>query len=102
MDEYDDNAAGEAAHAAFTTGPRSKTTPAERAEIMLHITEENEVRAFPNGQGESLVLKDPIGVCSLASNHSAPFGGRNDSGLGIEYGPAGLTAYLSYKSIHGR
>lgn len=41
-----------------------------------------------------------VGLNFFASNHSAPFGGRNDSGLGTEYGPEGLAAYLSYKSIH--
>lgn len=43
-----------------------------------------------------------VGLNFFASNHAAPFGGRNDSGLGVEYGPEGLAAYLSYKSIHGR
>jgi aldehyde dehydrogenase (NAD+) len=41
-----------------------------------------------------------VGVNFFASNHSAPFGGRHDSGLGVEYGIEGLTAYLTYKSIH--
>jgi aldehyde dehydrogenase (NAD+) len=41
-----------------------------------------------------------VGINFFASNHAAPFGGRHDSGLGAEYGPEGLAAYLSYKSIH--
>lgn len=41
-----------------------------------------------------------VGINFFASNHAAPFGGRHDSGLGAEYGPEGLSAYLSYKSIH--
>lgn len=41
-----------------------------------------------------------VGINFFASNHAAPFGGRNDSGLGVEYGPEGLAAYVSYKSIH--
>jgi aldehyde dehydrogenase (NAD+) len=41
-----------------------------------------------------------VGINFFASNHAAPFGGRNDSGLGVEYGPEGLAAYLAYKSIH--
>lgn len=41
-----------------------------------------------------------VGINFFASNHAAPFGGRNASGLGVEYGPEGLTAYISYKSIH--
>ena len=43
-----------------------------------------------------------VGINFFASNHSAPFGGRHDSGLGVEYGVEGLSAYLSYKSIHRR
>jgi aldehyde dehydrogenase (NAD+) len=41
-----------------------------------------------------------IGINFFASNLSAPFGGRHDSGLGTEYGLEGLGAYLTYKSIH--
>ncbi|MDV8009346.1 aldehyde dehydrogenase family protein [Rhodococcus sp. IEGM 1318] len=41
-----------------------------------------------------------VGINFFASNHSAPFGGRHDSGLGVEYGMEGLSAYLTYKSIH--
>lgn len=41
-----------------------------------------------------------VGLNFFASNHAAPFGGRGDSGLGTEYAPEGLAAYLSYKSIH--
>lgn len=41
-----------------------------------------------------------VGINFFASNHSSPFGGRRDSGLGTEYGPEGLAAYVSYKSIH--
>lgn len=41
-----------------------------------------------------------VGVNFFASNHAAPFGGRHDSGLGVEYGEEGLHAYLAYKSIH--
>lgn len=41
-----------------------------------------------------------VGINFFASNHSAPFGGRHDSGLGVEYGLEGLHAYITYKSIH--
>lgn len=41
-----------------------------------------------------------VGINFFASNHAAPFGGRRDSGLGAEYGVEGLSAYLSFKSIH--
>lgn len=43
-----------------------------------------------------------VGINFFASNHSAPFGGRHDSGLGVEYGMEGLGAYLTFKSIHRR
>ena len=43
-----------------------------------------------------------VGINFFASNHSAPFGGRHDSGLGVEYGVEGLSAYVTYKSIHRR
>jgi aldehyde dehydrogenase (NAD+) len=41
-----------------------------------------------------------VGINFFASNHSSPFGGRHDSGLGVEYGVEGLSAYTTYKSIH--
>ncbi|MBF6357043.1 aldehyde dehydrogenase family protein [Nocardia higoensis] len=41
-----------------------------------------------------------VGVNFFASNHNAPFGGRHDSGLGVEYGIEGLSQYITYKSIH--
>ncbi|GAA3666782.1 aldehyde dehydrogenase family protein [Nocardioides ginsengisoli] len=43
-----------------------------------------------------------VGLNFFASNHAAPFGGRHDSGLGVEYGVEGLAAYLTFKSIHRR
>jgi len=43
-----------------------------------------------------------VGINFFGSNHAAPFGGRHDSGLGVEYGLEGLAAYLSWKSIHRR
>lgn len=41
-----------------------------------------------------------IGINFYGSNLAAPFGGRNDSGLGTEYGPEGVSAYLALKSVH--
>jgi len=41
-----------------------------------------------------------IGINFFASNHYAPFGGRHDSGLGVEYGIEGLEAYLVPQSVH--
>ncbi|MBN9177585.1 MAG: aldehyde dehydrogenase family protein [Microbacterium sp.] len=43
-----------------------------------------------------------IGINFFASNHHAPFGGRHDSGLGVEYGIEGLSAYLTPQSVHRR
>lgn len=43
-----------------------------------------------------------VGVNFFASNHAAPFAGRADSGLGVEYGIEGLEQYVAYKSIHRR
>lgn len=43
-----------------------------------------------------------VGVNFFASNHHAPFGGRHDSGLGVEYGIEGLSAYLAVQSVHRR
>src|SRR5699024_10153623 len=40
-----------------------------------------------------------VGINFFGSNHSAPFGGRHGSGMGVEYGIEGLSAYLNYKSI---
>lgn len=43
-----------------------------------------------------------VGINFFASNHAAPFGGRHDSGLGVEYGVEGLEQYVAFKSIHRR
>ncbi|MER6109623.1 aldehyde dehydrogenase family protein [Streptomyces hirsutus] len=43
-----------------------------------------------------------VGVNFFGSNHNAPFGGRHDSGLGVEYGIEGLSQYVAFKSIHRR
>lgn len=43
-----------------------------------------------------------VGINFFASNHAAPFGGRGDSGLGVEFGLEGLSAYLTYQSVHHR
>lgn len=41
-----------------------------------------------------------IGLNFFASNHAAPFAGRNNSGLGVEFGREGLHAYLKPQSVH--
>lgn len=43
-----------------------------------------------------------VGINFFASNHAAPFSGRHDSGMGVEYGVEGLEQYTSFKSIHRR
>jgi aldehyde dehydrogenase (NAD+) len=43
-----------------------------------------------------------IGLNFFASNHAAPFAGRHDSGLGVEFGREGLHAYLNPQSVHRR
>lgn len=43
-----------------------------------------------------------VGVNFFASNHAAPFAGRHDSGMGVEYGIEGLEQYVAFKSIHRR
>jgi aldehyde dehydrogenase (NAD+) len=41
-----------------------------------------------------------VGINFYGSNQAAPFGGWKDSGIGVEYGPEGVAAYLKLKSIH--
>lgn len=70
----------------------------------------------PFGLGGTIFSEDPdaafalaprldtgsVGLGFFASNHAAPFAGRHDSGLGAEFGPEGLRAYLSVQSVHRR
>jgi acyl-CoA reductase-like NAD-dependent aldehyde dehydrogenase len=41
-----------------------------------------------------------VGINFYGSNLAAPFGGWKDSGLGMEYGPEAIGAYVRMKSIH--
>ncbi|WP_449282758.1 aldehyde dehydrogenase family protein [Leucobacter sp.] len=59
----------------------------------------DEARAFAVAER---VDSGSVGVNFFASNHAAPFGGRHDSGLGVEYGVEGLEQYVAFKSIHRR
>lgn len=66
------------------------------------------------GLGGSIFTSDPdhgvevaaqietgsIGINFFGSNLAAPFGGWKDSGIGMEYGPEGISAYLRLKSVH--
>jgi betaine-aldehyde dehydrogenase len=42
-----------------------------------------------------------VGINGFAPDLWSPFGGYKESGIGREYGPVGLDAYLEYKSIYG-
>jgi aldehyde dehydrogenase (NAD+) len=42
-----------------------------------------------------------VGINGFAPDLWSPFGGYKQSGIGREYGPVGLNAYLEYKSIYG-
>ncbi|HEY1828151.1 MAG TPA: aldehyde dehydrogenase [Acidimicrobiales bacterium] len=42
-----------------------------------------------------------VGINGFAPDLWSPFGGYKQSGIGREYGPAGLEGYLEYKSIYG-
>ena len=62
---------------------------------------------FSSDEDRALALAEKIdtgsiGINFFGSNHAAPFGGWKDSGMGVEYGPEGLNAYLRLKSIHRR
>ena len=53
--------------------------------------------------GEAVARKIETGSMGLnfyGSNLSAPFGGWKESGLGVEYGPEAIGAYVKLKSIH--
>jgi acyl-CoA reductase-like NAD-dependent aldehyde dehydrogenase len=41
-----------------------------------------------------------IGINFYASNYAAPFAGRKDSGVGVEFGPEGLASYQVFQSLH--
>lgn len=48
----------------------------------------------------SRIESGSTGINFFQNNLAAPFGGWKDSGLGMEYGPEGISAYLRLKSIH--
>jgi aldehyde dehydrogenase (NAD+) len=41
-----------------------------------------------------------MGINFYGSNLAAPFGGWKDSGIGMEYGPEGVSAYTRLQSVH--
>ncbi|WP_286166715.1 aldehyde dehydrogenase family protein [Arthrobacter sp. AQ5-05] len=77
------------------SAPRWRTTPSSAWGGLVFGADINAAQA-----AAERMATGSVGINFFASNHAAPFGGRNDSGLGTKYGPEGLTAYLSYKSIH--
>lgn len=68
----------------------------------------------PYGLGGNIFTTDPdhaveiaaqietgsMGINFYGSNLAAPFGGWKDSGVGMEYGPEGISAYTRLQSIH--
>ena len=46
------------------------------------------------------IVTGNVGINFYSSNHAAPFAGRKDSGVGVEFGPEGLTAYQVFQSVH--
>jgi acyl-CoA reductase-like NAD-dependent aldehyde dehydrogenase len=43
-----------------------------------------------------------VGINFYSSNYAAPFAGRKDSGIGVEFGPEGLASYQMFQSVHRR
>ncbi|MFC4945776.1 aldehyde dehydrogenase family protein [Pseudonocardia sp. GCM10023141] len=41
-----------------------------------------------------------VGVNFYSSNYAAPFAGRKDSGVGVEFGPEGMFSYQVFQSVH--
>jgi len=41
-----------------------------------------------------------VGINLFKANPAAPFAGRHDSGIGVEYGREGLSQYLTSQSVH--
>ncbi|GAB2822593.1 aldehyde dehydrogenase family protein [Alpinimonas psychrophila] len=90
-------------------GPVLVVIPFEDEEDAIRIANESRF-----GLGGSIFTANPdhgvevaarietgsVGINFYGSNLTAPFGGWKDSGIGMEYGPEGVAAYLRLKSIH--
>ena len=90
-------------------GPVLVVIPFEDEQDAIRIANESRF-----GLGGSIFTSDPdhgvevaaqietgsIGINFFGSNLAAPFGGWKDSGIGMEYGPEGISAYLRLKSVH--
>ena len=85
--------------------------------VIPYLDEDEAVRIANDsayGLGGSIFTSDPdhaeqvarrietgnIGINFYGSNLAAPFGGWKDSGLGMEYGPEAVDAYIRMKSVH--
>jgi aldehyde dehydrogenase (NAD+) len=86
--------------------------------VVIPYTDEDDAVRIANdsayGLGGSIFTSDPdraegiarrietgsMGINFYGSNLAAPFGGWKDSGLGMEYGPEAIGAYVRMKSIH--
>jgi aldehyde dehydrogenase (NAD+) len=86
--------------------------------VVIPYTDEDDAVRIANdsqyGLGGSIFSSDPdhaervarridtgsVGINFYGSNLAAPFGGWKDSGLGMEYGPEALSAYVRMKSVH--
>ena len=90
-------------------GPVLVVIPFEDEEDAIRIANESRF-----GLGGSIFTANPdhgvevaarvqtgsMGINFYGSNLTAPFGGWKDSGIGMEFGPEGVSAYLRMKSIH--
>ena len=86
--------------------------------VVIPYTDEDDAVRIANdsvyGLGGSIFSSDPdhaeqvarridtgsVGINFYGSNLAAPFGGWKDSGLGMEYGPEAIGAYVRMKSVH--
>jgi aldehyde dehydrogenase (NAD+) len=90
-------------------GPVLVVIPFDDADDAVRISNDS-----PFGLGGSIFTEDveaaaamaarletgSVGINFYGSNQAAPFGGWKDSGIGMEYGPEAINAYLRMKSIH--
>lgn len=81
--EDEDDAVRIANDSAYGLGGSIFTSDPQRAEAMA--------RRIETGS---------VGINFYGSNLAAPFGGWKDSGIGMEYGPEAIGAYVRMKSIH--
>lgn len=86
--------------------------------VVIPYSDEDDAVRIANdsqyGLGGSIFSSDPehaeqvarrietgsVGINFYGSNLAAPFGGWKDSGLGMEYGPEAIGAYVRMKSVH--